>query len=83
MATDDKLIERIKSKPTDFTVRELASLMKQCGCEEYQGGRGSGIRYYDPKTKRCMTFDLPHPGKVFKRYQIKMILNFLEEIGII
>lgn len=43
-----KLLEKLLSKPapTSFTIRELDALMKQCGCEKFEGGRGSGIGYY-------------------------------------
>nr|WP_297708723.1 hypothetical protein [uncultured Butyrivibrio sp.] len=36
--------------------------MKQCGCEKFEGGRGSGIGYYHVETKRILQFDGPHPG---------------------
>ncbi len=81
MAKDDKLIERLKGKPTDFTVRELETLMKQVCCQEHQGGRGSGIRFYHPGTGRILAFDLPHPGKTLYRDQVRKVLAFLKEIG--
>ena len=45
MPKKSKLLEKILSKPapTSFTIRELDALMKQCGCEKFEGGRGSGI----------------------------------------
>ena len=34
-----------KKEKADLTVRELDSIMKQCGCRKIEGGRGSGIGY--------------------------------------
>ena len=51
MPKKSKLLEKLLSKPapTSFTIRELDALMKQCGCEKFEGGRGSGIGYYHVK----------------------------------
>ena len=83
MGKKEDLIQKIQKKPapTNFTVRELDLLMKKCGCEKFEGGRGSGIGYYHKETKRIVQFDGPHPGKELYRYQIKMIINFLKEVG--
>ena len=45
MPKKSKLLEKLLSKPapTSFTIRELDALMKQCGCEKFEGGRGLGI----------------------------------------
>ncbi len=46
MPKKSKLLEKLLSKPapTSFTIRELDALMKQCGCEKFEGGRGSRDR---------------------------------------
>lgn len=67
--------------PTSFTTRELDTLMKKCGCSKFEGGRGSGIGYIHEETKRIVQFDGPHPGNKLYRYQIKMIIKFLKEVG--
>ena len=67
--------------PANFTVRELDTLMNKCGCIKFNGGRGSGIGYFHEKTKRILQFDGPHPAKELYRYQIKMIIEFLREVG--
>lgn len=61
MPKKSKLLEKLLSKPapTSFTIRELDALMKQCGCEKFEGGRGSGIGYYHVETKRILQFDGP------------------------
>ena len=83
MSKKERLIQRLlrKPSPTDFTVRELDQLMKNCGCDKFFGGRGSGIGYCHKETKRIIQFDGPHPGHELYRYQIKMVISFLKDIG--
>ena len=82
MPTKEILLEKIcrKPAPANFTVRELDVLMKKCGCEKFQGGRGSGIGYFHTASKRILQFDGPHPRKELYRYQIKKVLAFLKDI---
>ena len=82
MPTKEMLLEKISRKPTptNFTIRELDALMKKCGCEKFQGGRGSGIGYFHTATKRILQFDGPHPGKELYRYQIKKVIQFLKDL---
>lgn len=77
------LLRKLMAKPTPtaFTTRELDTLMGQCGCKKFTGGRGSGIGYYHEKTKRILQFDGPHPGNELYRYQVKMVMKFLISIG--
>lgn len=83
MPKKSELIRKLLARPmpANFTVRELDALMNKCGCIKFNGGRGSGIGYFHEKTKRILQFDGPHPGKELYRYQIKMIIEFLREVG--
>ena len=83
MPKKEDLINKLKAKPmpTSFTVHELDSLMKKCGCTKFEGGRGSGIGYFHDKSGRIVQFDGPHPGKELYRYQIKLVIKFLKEVG--
>lgn len=83
MPKKEDLIEKICRKPipNNFTTRELDALMKKCNCEKFSGGRGSGIGYFHSKTERILQFDAPHPGNELYRYQIKMVVEFLKNIG--
>ncbi len=83
MPTKKALIEKLTSRPLtrNFTVKELDSLMSKCGCEKYQGGRGSGIGYRHLVTGRAIQFDSPHPGKELYIYQVKAVITFLHDIG--
>ena len=83
MPKKSELIRKLLARPmpANFNVRELDALMNKCGCIKFNGGRGSGIGYFHEKTKRILQFDGPHPGKELYRYQIKMIIEFLREVG--
>ena len=83
MPSKDTLINKLMSRPapTNFTVRELDTLMKKCSCHKFSGGRGSGIGYVHDSTGRIIQFDAPHPGNELYRYHVNMVRKFLEEIG--
>ena len=83
MPSKDALLKKLLTKPapTNYTVKELDSLMKKCNCRKFSGGRGSGIGYIHEKTGRIIQFDAPHPGNELYRYHVNMVKRFLEEIG--
>ena len=83
MPSKDTLLKKLTSKPmpTNFTMKELDSLMKKCGCRKFSGGRGSGIGYIHEETGRIIQFDAPHPGNELYRYQVIMVKKFLADIG--
>lgn len=83
MPTKEQLIKKLCAKPSPagFTIHDMESLMSKCGCLQSQGGRGSGIKYFDPRTKRILIFDLPHPGKELKKYHVKKLIVYLQLIG--
>ena len=62
-------------------VMDLSALMAQCACRKGQGGRGSGIRFFHERSGRILAFDEPHPENELYPYQIKLVRQFLREIG--
>ena len=83
MPTKEKLLGKLFQKvlPHNYTKKEPDSLMKQCNCLKGQSGRGSGVRYYHEPTGRILAFDEPHPGNELYPYQVKLVRQFLREIG--
>ena len=83
MGKKETLLKKLfhKPAPKNFTTRELSTLMKQWGCDEFSGGRGSGIGFVHLATKRVLQFDGPHPGHELYGYQVKKVRQFLIEIG--
>lgn len=82
MSQKDTLIERLLSKPKDFTIDELDSLMRKCGCRKINRGKtsGSAIAYLHEKTDRKLKFHSPHPSKELKMYMIDETIRFLREL---
>lgn len=83
MSKKEELIKKLMRTPIprNFTKSELDSLMGKCGCRKGNAGRGSAISYIHIETGRILIFDGPHPGNELYIYQIKMVRNFLLEIG--
>ena len=79
-----KEIERLKSKPRDYTYDEAKSLLNKLGFIEDNKGKTSGsrivfINYQNAKIE----IHKPHPRNILKEYQIKIILDKLKEKGVI
>ena len=83
MPKKEYLLEWVTRKPIpkNFTITDLDALMAKCGCQKRQGGRGSGIAYYNERTGRILQFYAPHPGNELKIYQIKKVITYLKDIG--
>lgn len=78
MTRKEKLIQRLKSKPKDFTWNETTSLLTGLGFIEVQKGKtgGSRRRFVDSNNV-IITLHKPHPGNILKRYQIEQIIEIL------
>ncbi len=83
MPSKKTLLDKLCRKPIvkNFTKQELDSLMGKCDCSKHAGGRGSSIRYYHGGSGRILTFDEPHPENELYKYQVKKVIQFLQEIG--
>ena len=78
MSKKDKLIERLKSKPTDFTWNELNSLLSKLGFVELQGS-GSRVKFYNEEIDILIRLHKPHPTKIIKRYVIDEVIDILSK----
>lgn len=83
MSRIDKLMERLQSKPNDFTYDELKRLLGALGYEEKVQGKTSGSRvtFYRESDQSVIKLHKPHPGKIVKQYMIRDIIAILEERG--
>ena len=79
----EKLIERLKSNPKDFTFEEMQSLLLALGFEFSNKGKTSGSRVKFFKDGVCIILHKPHPRKELLSYQIKQIIETLSEEGLI
>ena len=80
MSKLEKQIERLKSKPKDYTYDELKSLLNKLGFMENNKGKTSGsaieFKYEDG---RKITLHKPHPSNIIKPYIIRAITKSLKE----
>ena len=79
----EKLIERLKSCPKDFTFEEMQSLLLALGFELSNKGKTSGSRVKFFKDGVCIILHKPHPRKELLAYQIKQVIETLSEEGLI
>ncbi len=84
MRKKDKLIERLRSKPKDFTFEETETLLEYLGYVRTDKGKTSGSRiaFKNPQHKTIMLHK-PHPRKELLEYQIKELLKTLSEEGLL
>lgn len=84
MSKHEKLLQRLRSKPTDFSWTELKGLLAGFGYELAAGGRigGSRVRFLHPERPPIIMHK-PHPTPVLKRYQVEQILEFLKKEGVL
>jgi len=83
MSKKEKLIQRIKSKPRDFTFDELESLLLSFGFEKCKTGKSGGSRVKYICGKIIIRIYKPHPGNILKPYQIAHVLDDIRKAGLI
>lgn len=80
MSTIDKLIERFKQKPSDFTYNELIRLMNHFNYQEDTKGATSGsrIKFFRATDNKTIIMHKPH-NNILKDYQIDQLIQALTE----
>lgn len=80
MSKIEKEIERLKSKPKDFTYDELKKILNNFGFLEDNKGMTSGSKViFKNEDNQKIALHKLHPSKVLKSYQINEILRLLNE----
>jgi hypothetical protein len=80
VSTKDKLIERFKKQPKDFTFAEVRTLLKWLGFEMSNKGKTSGsrVRFINKEEKMIVDVHKPHgQGDPIKETALKEIYNNL------
>ena len=85
MSKKEKIIERLKSKPKDFTYDEAKQVLNFLGFIEDNKGKTSGSRvaFVNKEIKVKVELHKPHPGKILKTYQINKLISKLKEKEVI
>ena len=82
MSKFEKALGRLKSKPRDFTWKELQSIMSHFGYEELKGG-GSRRKFVQSTSKISVSLHEPHPQPKLKMYALELIIEHLTEEGLL
>ena len=82
MAKIEKLIERLLSIPTDFTWDELIKILNYFGYQEIKTGKtGGSRRKFADSYDNMISMHKPHPKNIVKLYQLKEVIEHLNEKG--
>lgn len=81
MTKKDKLINRFKRLPKDFTFDEMIRLFAGFGFDLEQKGNTSGSRilFINRNEKMRYIMHKPHPGNIIKSYVMKAVKQYLEQ----
>ena len=85
MGQKDKLIKRLKDLPNDFTFDEAEKLLGYFSYYRDNKGKTSGSRvmFVNDFNQTKILLHKPHPRKELLRYQLKELIIFLEQEGLI
>jgi hypothetical protein len=82
MSRKDKLIQRLLSRPKDFSWDELLVLLAAFGFEEVSTGKtGGSRRRFVNIDGVVITLHKPHPRNILKAYQVDQIVDVLTQEG--
>ena len=84
MGQKEKLIEKLKAKPRNFTFDDAARLLGFLNYTISNKGKTSGSRvmFTSPQHPPILLHK-PHPCKELLEYQIKQLLEILEQEGLL
>ena len=78
MSTKEKLINKIKSLPKDFTYQELSQLLGLLGFNEFTKGKTSGSRIGFTNGRIKILLHKPHGSNPIGYKTLSDIVEFLE-----
>jgi len=76
MSTKEKLIERFKEQPKDFTWEEMVRLFGIFGFTVYNKGKTSGARAIFTDNEKEYIIHKPHPKNIIKEASMRNLLRF-------
>ena len=84
MGQKEKLIEKLKSKPKDFTFADAETLLGNIGYRRSNKGKTSGSRVvFVSENHPPIMLHKPHPRKELLAYQIHQLIETLEQEGLL
>ena len=80
MGQKEKLILRLKTRPKDFTFSEAETLLGFLGYHQSNKGKTSGSRIaFVSDNHSPILLHKPHPRKELQSYQVKQMIEILEQ----
>ena len=84
MGQKEKLIKKLTSRPKDFTFDEVETLLGYFAYCRSNKGRTSGSRVmFVSDAHAPILLHKPHPRKELLDYQVKQLIEVLEQEGLI
>ncbi|MBO5034535.1 MAG: type II toxin-antitoxin system HicA family toxin [Oscillospiraceae bacterium] len=84
MGQKEKLMERLRSKPRDFTFEDAETLLGYLSYKRSNKGRTSGSRVmFISEEHPPILMHKPHPRKELLAYQVKQLVETLEQEGLL
>jgi hypothetical protein len=80
MSQREKLVERFRKKPRDFTWNELERLLHGFGYR-LESGEGSRRKFFNAERGVMISLHQPHPHNELKKYQVEAVFGHLKEEG--
>ena len=79
----DKLVQRLKTVPADFTFSEMETLLGWLDYKKHNKGSTSGSRvmFYRESDNSKILLHRPHPGDIMTRAAVRDVIKKLEESG--
>lgn len=83
MSTSEKLIERFKRFPNDFTFDEAEKLLSGFGYRIDNKGKTSGSRviFIRESDNKKIMLHKPHNPSIIKKYALHQIYDYLKDNG--
>ena len=84
MGKKEKLIQRLKSRPKNFTFDEAETLLGYLSYSKSNKGKTSGSRViFSSENHAAILLHKPHPGNELKKYQVQQLIETLQQEGLI
>jgi len=80
----EKLLDRLLSRPSDFTFDEAVTLLGSFGYSITRAGKTGGSRAaFTDNEGDYIRLHKPHPRNILKQYQVDDIITALKERGLL
>ncbi len=76
----NKQLDRLRKRPKDFAWNELSNVLSKLGYREIQKN-GSRVCFFHSESRHKILLHKRHPDSTLLEYQIKYVLQSLDEQG--